>query len=180
MDGSLAGSVKSKNIQKDINLVFGCGKFPKPGWVNLDKMKLPGADIVHNLDVFPYPFRDGSVRYILAENVIEHLEDIVKVMIEVHRILRPGGKIEIITPYYKHKQSFSDPTHKHHLTEYSMDYFIEGGRYADWYTDKKFKRVYFKKYNMAFPFWHIKKYLGVEIRQPLFASTLHWVLEVIK
>lgn len=182
MEGSMGRNIESKNIQKDIDLVIGCGTFPKPGWVNLDIVPCKGVDVVHDLNVFPYPFSKGSVRYIMAKHILEHLTDLVKAMDEVHRILKPGGKIEIIVPYYKHKNAFSDPTHKQFFTEHTMDYFIEGGGRSGigWYTDKKYKKIYFKKYNNGFPFWHIKQRTGVWISTPFFVDTLHWILEAVK
>ena len=163
-----------------INL--GCGKDIKEGWINVDAIPLEGIDIVHNLNEFPYPFDDNSADYILMKHTLEHLDDVVGVMEECHRILKPGGKIEIIVPYYKHEGAFEDPTHKHFFTEHSMDYFIAGSNREDWYTDKKFELIRFEKVNGGFPFWHIKKYLHIKINTPIpiHVTELKWILRVIK
>lgn len=165
-----------------VKLNLGCGKDIRPGWINVDKIELDGVDIVHDLDMFPYPFDDNSVDYILMNHTLEHLDDVVRVMEECHRILKPNGRLEIVVPYYKHTGAFADPTHRHFFTEHSMDYFlIEGGR-GNWYTDKKFKLVKFEKHNGGFPFWHIKKYFGIDIHLPIpvHVTELRWVLEVVK
>ena len=56
-------------------LNIGCGKDIKPEFVNLDNVKLPGVNLVHDLDKFPWPFEDNSFEYIRAISVLEHLED---------------------------------------------------------------------------------------------------------
>lgn len=44
--------------KKKLNL--GCGKDIKKEYVNLDIRKFPGVDIIHDLNKFPYPFKDDS------------------------------------------------------------------------------------------------------------------------
>jgi len=45
---------------KKKKLHLGCGKIIKEGYVNLDIQKLPGVDVIHDLNKFPYPFKDNS------------------------------------------------------------------------------------------------------------------------
>ena len=45
---------------------------------------------------------------------------------ELHRILKPGGFVALLTPHFSDAASFIDPTHKLHLSIHSFDYFIEG------------------------------------------------------
>ena len=42
-------------MSKPIKLHLGCGTDIRAGWVNLDCAKLPGVDIVHDLNVLPLP-----------------------------------------------------------------------------------------------------------------------------
>ena len=163
-----------------MHINLGCGRDIREGWINVDVVKMDGIDIVCNLNSFPYPFEENSADYILMNSVLEHLDDTVSVMKEVHRILKPSGRIEIMVPYYKHKSAFTDPTHKRFFTEKSMDFFIENNnRYADWYSDKKYKLIEFKKIS-EFPFWRFNKRFGTKIKTKIFPSNLKWILEVIK
>lgn len=73
-----------------MKLNLGCGNNYLKGYINVDRV--PGiADLVYDLDEFPYPWPDNSVDEILMRHVLEHLQDIRKVMDELWRILKPGG-----------------------------------------------------------------------------------------
>jgi predicted SAM-dependent methyltransferase len=41
-----------------VKVNLGCGPNENPGYIGVDKVKLPTVDIVHDLDVYPYPFAD--------------------------------------------------------------------------------------------------------------------------
>ena len=72
-------------------LDIGCGNKKRPGSIGLDINPSTSADVVHDLNVFPYPFADSSFDEIHADNVIEHLDDVIAVMEEIHRLARPGA-----------------------------------------------------------------------------------------
>jgi len=123
-------------------LHLGSGSRPLPGSVTADILALPGVDVVHNLDVYPWPYADGSFDLVYAHNVVEHLTDIVRVMEEIWRILTPGGRVVITVPFFRSVDAFSDPTHKHYFTSHSMDTFIKG-RSSYSYTQKVFTQIGF-------------------------------------
>jgi len=84
-----------KKIQK---LNFCCGKDIKKGkeWINVDIQKAEGRDKSFNFDKFPYPFKDNEFDYILVDNVLEHLKNPRKVILEFWRISKPNAIIEVI------------------------------------------------------------------------------------
>lgn len=94
-------------------LDLGCGKARHPDSIGIDINPDSNADIIHDLNVFPYPFEDNSFDVVFADSIIEHLDDIPSVMNELHRITRSGGKLIVITPYFSSLDAFTDPTHKH-------------------------------------------------------------------
>lgn len=53
---------------------------------------------VHQGDVFKPAFAEGTFEAVTSTHVFEHLYDPVKVFQECHRILKPGGKLVILTP----------------------------------------------------------------------------------
>lgn len=106
-------------------LNMGCGKDVRQGYVNLDMTKFPGVDVVHDLDSFPYPFKANTFDYVLCDNVLEHLDNIPKVMQELHRICKNGAKIRIMVPYYNSKGATNDVTHRHFFNYDSFQPFYQ-------------------------------------------------------
>ena len=109
----------------------------------------------HNISVMDWkvpriPLPDGSVDYALSTPFIEHLPtyvDAINFLIEVRRILRPGGKILLIVPNYLSQKEifFEDYKHgwitsKKRLVDMLLDchYDILGTRYTiGWITMRR-------------------------------------------
>jgi SAM-dependent methyltransferase len=104
-------------------LDVGCGVKKYPGAVGIDRNANTRADVLVDLDRFPYPFRDNSFDHVRAVHVIEHVADVIRTMEEFHRLLRAGGNVFIATPHYTDFSSFCDPTHRWHLNSFSFRYF---------------------------------------------------------
>lgn len=116
-----------QNQQEVIAVDLGCGQnkatleFFKDGLqipvtkvIGVDIAQCEGVDVIHNLTVFPYPFEDESVDVLFSSHFIEHLDGIerMKFFDECYRILKPGGKMRHVHPYYKSVRAVQDPTHK--------------------------------------------------------------------
>ena len=115
-------------INGKLKLNLGSGKDYRKGFINIDSSPYIKKDLDFNLDKYPYPFEDDSVDYILAMAVIEHLEDMKTFMEEIHRILKPGGKLRFRVPLaFTHIDS-KDPTHKQHITPDTFNQFFRDGR----------------------------------------------------
>ncbi|MGB9183727.1 MAG: class I SAM-dependent methyltransferase [Solirubrobacteraceae bacterium] len=107
-------------------LDVGCGQHKRRGAVGIDRLADTDADVLHELNAFPYPFDDNTFDAVVARHVIEHLDEPLVVMAEFHRITRPGGSVFIVTPHFSSPTSWIDPTHKHHLAAHSFDYLMDG------------------------------------------------------
>ena len=107
-------------------LDLGCGLRKRPGAIGIDVNPRSQADVIHDLNRFPYPFPDDHFDEIICDNVIEHLDEFLKVMEELHRISKPSALVTIIVPFYSHQQAHTDPTHRHFFGVHSFDYFIDG------------------------------------------------------
>lgn len=94
-----------------------------PGAIGVDFNNRTAADIIHNLNSFPYPFNDSSFNQIYLDNAIEHLDDVMHVMEEVYRILKRGGIAKVIAPYFRSPRAYIDSTHRHFFTVSSFAYF---------------------------------------------------------
>ena len=105
-------------IEKVLDL--GCGKKKRPGAIGVDYSDRHNADVIHDLNEIPYPFESESIDQVYLDNVLEHLNDPMRVMEEVHRITKLGGNVKVIVPYFRSAWAFIDPTHK---TFYTVDSF---------------------------------------------------------
>jgi SAM-dependent methyltransferase len=123
---------------KKLNL--GCGPYSKEGYVNLDRENLPGVDIVHNLNQYPYPFEDDEFDEVRCHHVLEHLDDIVRPLEEIWRITRHTARITIEVPCFPGIGAVVDPTHKSFYTFGTFDYFTENSLFP-YYTKAKFRIV---------------------------------------
>lgn len=112
---------------------FGCGNSKSQGAIGVDFNSRTEADVIHDMDVFPYPFEDSYADRIICHNVLEHVDDFIAVIEEIWRIGKPECILEFSGPFMSSVNYFSDPTHKRAFTSRSFDYFIEGtdaNRYA--------------------------------------------------
>lgn len=141
---------KQWGADQPIKINLGAGSEPTDGWVNVDWIKQPGIDVIHNLIDFPWPFADGVADEIKAIDVLEHMPPFtksggstpIKFVEECHRILTPGGKLTIQVPHYQSPNLWIDPTHVRGYDPKSMDYFdpeTDLGRAYGYYSKKKFK-----------------------------------------
>jgi len=148
-----------------LKINLGCGMRYLSDYVNCDVLTHIKADKYFDLNKPPYPFESNSADEIFMDNVLEHLNDVVQVMEELHRILQVGGLLRILVPYGKTDWALQDPTHKHYFTENSLNYFVEGFPYG-FYSKGKFKMVEARLYGDSTNIMHklrnllpLKKYL---------------------
>jgi SAM-dependent methyltransferase len=71
------------------------------------------ADITHNLNKFPYPFKDNEFDMVWCNQVLEHLDNPIKVVEELWRITKPGGKVLINVPHYSSSMAYNHIGHLH-------------------------------------------------------------------
>lgn len=122
-------------------LNLGCGTDIRKGYVNLDIVKLPGVDVVHNLDKFPYPFKDNYFDEIYAgSNILGFVSDFRKTIEELYRISKSRAKIYIESPLYPSINCFSDPHTKKVFTYNSFVYFEPGHKF-NYYSKAKLKTL---------------------------------------
>jgi SAM-dependent methyltransferase len=119
-------------------LDVGCGINKYPGAIGIDRNLASRADVVCDLDRFPWPLRDETFDHVRAVHVIEHVADVIKTVEEFWRLLRPGGTVYIATPHYTDFSSFCDPTHRWHLNSFSLRYFGEDHAGFGYYSQARF------------------------------------------
>lgn len=126
---------------RDLKILdVGCGKNKHEGAIGLDNNPRTAADVIHDLGDVPYPFDDSEFDLVVSKHVIEHVPDVIAFVEELHRITRPGGRIEILTPHYTNPDWANDPTHRNHFNSYSFNSFIPDKQVFDFYTDARLKQ----------------------------------------
>lgn len=123
-------------------LDVGCGNTKTIGCVGIDRVALPGVDIVHNLDLFPWPFSDDTFSLLYANHFLEHAADPVSVLREIHRIAQPDALFHVRVPHFASDNFNSDITHKTAFGYRSFDHFsINGNVKYDFYDKFKFEII---------------------------------------
>jgi len=107
---------------------------------NLDNIEYISADIESPLakvkmDVHQIPFDDNTFDVVFCNHVMEHVEDDIKAMSEINRVLKPGGWAIIQSPVYPEMETtledpaITDPLDRErvygqndHMRKYGRDY----------------------------------------------------------
>jgi len=121
-------------------LVLGAGRKPIPGAINVDIVSDTKPDVVHDLNSVPWPFPENSFYAIHANDVIEHLDNIIATMEEIHRVARDGARVIITVPHFSSPNAFSDPTHRHYFGWMTFRY-LTGEHEFSFYTSVRFRVV---------------------------------------
>lgn len=119
-------------------LDVGCGRSKFPGAVGMDRLENTDADVIHELDVLPYPLDDNSFDLVIARHVLEHVAAPLDVLAELHRVTRAGGEVSIISPHFASVTSWTDPTHRHHFSSRSFDYLLSDTEW-NFYSNVRFE-----------------------------------------
>ena len=136
----MSAGPEQRDVERLAVLNLGSGRRPIESAVNLDRTSILGADVVHDLNDFPWPFAANRFSRVIARDVLEHLDDLVCVMEELHRVCARGARIEIGLPHFSSVTHFTDPTHRHAFGIESFDYFT-GEHEHFYYTTVRFRTV---------------------------------------
>jgi SAM-dependent methyltransferase len=120
-------------------LVLGSGQKKQDDAINVDLVPSTNPDIVHDLNNRPWPLPDNQFDECHAYDVIEHLDNIVATMEEIHRVCRNGAVVRITVPHFSCGNAYTDPTHRHYFSCFSLNYFT-GEHQFSYYSDCRFKR----------------------------------------
>jgi predicted SAM-dependent methyltransferase len=85
-------------LRPELNLELGAGPVSgKNGWTTVDACE--GADLVWDLGL-PLPFGESSVSKIYSSHTLEHFHyrDLMRLLVDCHRVLKPGGSFSACVP----------------------------------------------------------------------------------
>jgi SAM-dependent methyltransferase len=104
-------------------LDIGCGQAKTPGAIGIDVNPVSQANVLADVNLCPWPLADDTFDRVVCRHIVEHVVDMVAFLEEAFRVCTPGAVVEITTPHFSNRYSFTDPTHVRHLSWRSFDYF---------------------------------------------------------
>ena len=129
------------------HLDLGCGARPRNPYghdevYGIDLWAPPGMapEFFRSANVVlkPIPFESGMFDSVSAYDFLEHVPRVlttadgsatrfpfVELMSEIHRVLKPGGRLYAATPGFPRNESMVDPTHVNFITDRTHRYFTE-------------------------------------------------------
>lgn len=103
---------------KRMNLGSGLNKLD--GYLNVDISSSTNPDVVVDLNVTPWPWKDNEFDHIVAKDIIEHLgnssDHFIEVLKEMYRVSNNGAIWEIQCPHWRCDTAIDDPTHRRLIT----------------------------------------------------------------
>lgn len=128
---------------------IGSGKDYKPGWLNVDVLPRAEPDLVLDLaqpqswplqavspTVGPLLLDEGQADVIVANNVLEHVGDLPRLMTHALQLLKTGGRLVIEVPYEHAATAWQDPTHVRAMNENSWIYYTDWFWYLGWFEHR--------------------------------------------
>ena len=97
---------------------LGCGLSKPEGFIGIDRIAMPGVDLIGDLDG-TLPLECDSVDLLYASHSLEHARDIMHTMREVYRVCKHGAQVCIVAPYYEQKLNVANPYHLNVFNEHT-------------------------------------------------------------
>jgi len=123
--GLISSYMQQNSVRK---LQIGSGDNDFKGWLNTEYEPHEGQAFLDAIEHFPLP--DSSFNYIFSEHVIEHFSywDGQKMLKESYRVMKPGGRIRLVTPNLDKLLALS-----HQPTEEMQRYMREKMAWHKWW-----------------------------------------------
>lgn len=169
-------------------LDLGCGQRKRDERIGIDKLDLPGVDIVADVEEGLGFLPGGSVDEIHSKSFFEHVRNFDLLMREIIRVLKPGGTAHVFVPHFSNPYYYSDPTHVRFFGLYTFRYYAVPDRMykrgvPTFYTDCRI-RLLSQRLVFSSPFKRrhlLKRGLGALVNlhrgsQEFYEENLCWIL----
>ncbi len=120
------GLLSNIHYANPVILELGCGSRKRiPQAIGIDILDYECVDIIGDavevLQIIP----DASVDRISSHHFLEHVNNLDMLLQEVTRVLRFGGKFEVVVPHFSNPYYYSDPTHRNNFGLYTFSYLAD-------------------------------------------------------
>jgi SAM-dependent methyltransferase len=133
-------------------------------WPELPKYAAPGVEtLVGDIAAGLPSLGDASFDVVLASNLLEHFRDdaAAKVVQDVARLLRPGGRFILIQPNFRYawRSYFDDYTHRSIFTHVSLPALLRAARFSIIEVKPRFVPYSMQGTRIPVATWLVKAYL---------------------
>ncbi|MBM7563208.1 methyltransferase domain-containing protein [Paenibacillus sacheonensis] len=104
-----------------MKLDIGCGSFKRPDYYGIDRLSLPGINLVSDLNE-ALPFPDHSVTSVAVCRMLPYVDNLAFTLAELYRISKHGAILTLLCPYAHHFRHSSNPYLKHRFDEHTPRY----------------------------------------------------------
>ena len=139
---------------KDLNCRQAIGLDKSPEAIRYCAEK--GLGTVEQGDVCDLPFEDERFALVLATDIVEHVDDDVRALSEIRRVLAPGGTAVITVPAFESLWGVQDDV-SHHKRRYRKRQLEERMRAAGLAQVE----VFYFNYLLFFPIWLARQLIHV-------------------
>lgn len=134
-----------------------------------------GAWLVFSGDVRSLPFKDGCFDCVICSEVLEHVKDHERALIEMHRVLKPGGRLAVSVPRFfpesicwRLSREYPDPEGGGHVRIYRFGELValmetRGFRLMGWHH----------AHSLHTPYWWLKCWVGIRRDDHPMVSAYH-------
>ena len=147
-----------------INAVRAARRVAVDAWPEMIRHAAPGVEtVVLDASAGLSRFEGGSFDVVLASNVLEHFEpdSASAVVADIVRLLRPGGRLIVIQPNFRHayRHYFDDYTHRSVFTHVSLANLLRSHGLAIRVVRPRFMPYSLRNSRLPIVPWLVKAYL---------------------
>jgi predicted SAM-dependent methyltransferase len=166
---------KAWKPESGVRVNLGCGFDYREGWINVDRYA-ERADQRWDILDLPWPLKTGSVDWLYANQILEHVpprigdeDGLIRQLWEIHRVLKVGGRCYIGVPHAGSLEDYENITHYRHFVRSSLDFLdpsYQGVKTLTVHSGLRFrllvrKRLRSLRFTRLFDSsFHLPKYLG--------------------
>lgn len=108
----------------------------RSGWYSIDNRGGNDADLIHDLECYPYPLPDSAANQIMVGHAINRINParfgLIHLMNELWRLLVPNGELMVHAYYGCNARYLADPCAVNPLTEQTLYYFDPAHKSGLW------------------------------------------------